>query len=350
MLLAGGTFEDTVMIDPGFYKTRMSGNGVDNRKIVAPFAPGIFMSRDRVNSLHWNFSFDLYGNTQFLGDNAGGPQSRTDCVKSFDIDGVTVGTYSEINQNGSAYLNFQLKRSPIVGIDAVKWTGNTSITGTSVRTISHALGVQPDLMVLWSVTFYRIGTNTFINYAPFLWFREIATVGYPPYSAVPWGNMQFTDGSDNVYTDDNQQIFDDGIMSAGNISIRNGNFAITNTLRVCLAANVQDVNHVALLAASVENIQKIKCYTGTGASQKFTLNFQPDTILFFRFDNNSKHICMTRDSTTPNRDYIPLNDGAPATNGSDMLSWDADGFTLTSSMAWNASGAKCAFWAWKSGY
>jgi hypothetical protein len=137
-------------------------------------------------------------------------------------------------------------------------------------------------------------------------------------------------------------------MSSGSISVRNGSFDTPS--RPTIDLNLENVQHAALLAASVEGVQSIQCYTGTGASKKVTLDFQPDTILFFRFDNQSKNIAMNRDSTNPVRDYIPLTDDTPATNGSDMLSWDADGFTLTSSMAWNASGAKCAFWAWKSGY
>ena len=78
----------------------------------------------------------------FRTNNTDTEASDAQTLKSFDSDGFTVGTYSDMNTSGEGVVAWCWKESATAGFDMVAYTG----TG-SARTISHSLSAVPHMMI-----------------------------------------------------------------------------------------------------------------------------------------------------------------------------------------------------------
>jgi hypothetical protein len=58
--------------------------------------------------------------------------------------GFRVGTDADVNAIGDTYVGWMFKKGPAFGVDIVEYTGN----GVAGRTIAHALGGRPDLVMV----------------------------------------------------------------------------------------------------------------------------------------------------------------------------------------------------------
>ena len=78
----------------------------------------------------------------------------TNSLTAFNTDGFSLGTRTDVNGSG-AYVGWQWKESATAGFDIVSYTG----TG-SAKTVSHNLGVKPDVIICKS----RSGTEEWRPY------------------------------------------------------------------------------------------------------------------------------------------------------------------------------------------
>jgi len=83
------------------------------------------------------------GATKLISSNNTDAESTdADTLLSFDSDGFSVGADVKVNTAGEKYVGWQWLESTTSAFDIVSYTGNGS-----VRTISHNLGVKPDMMI-----------------------------------------------------------------------------------------------------------------------------------------------------------------------------------------------------------
>jgi hypothetical protein len=134
-------------------------------------------------------------------------------------------------------------------MDAVAYSGN----GTAGRTISHSLGVVPEMIIVkcrsntysWYVYHAALGSNKYLQ----LHETNAAGSGY-----WAWNDTSPTDSVFSVYSDGN--------------------------------TNASSENYIALNFASLDGISKVGSYTGNGSSQTISCGFSAGSrfILIKRTD------------------------------------------------------------------
>ena len=89
-------------------------------------------------------------------------------------------------------------------------------------------------------------------------------------------------------------------------------------------------------------------YRGTGANQSISgLGFQPD--LLFLKSRSANYLHYRFDSVRgPTKRFTNTN-GAESTTSTELISFDADGFTVGSDVGTNQSGGSMVAWAWEAG-
>jgi hypothetical protein len=224
--------------------------------------------------------------------------SLASSVTAFNMDGVALGTYGDVNSSTKPFINWFFRRA--VGVfDEVCYTGS----GSSPQVLTHNLTVTPEMMI---VKFRDGSTN---------WYVYTATVGNtgalyldgtgtPTTSAVFWNNTsptatQFTVGS-----------FPSG---AG--------------------------NYVAYLFATKAGISFVGSYTGNGgtadsAGTSQTINCGFTTGSRFVMIKCTSHtsdwvvIDTTRGLIAGNDPTLSLNTAAAEVTGQDLLDPDNSGFIV----------------------
>jgi len=104
---------------------------------------------------------------QIASNNTEAEASISSSVKSFNSDGFTVGTNTNLNASGGTYVAWCWKESATAGFDIVSYTGNGSN-----RTISHSLSAVPKIMIhkdrdnasyMWGVYHHTLGNQKNLN-------------------------------------------------------------------------------------------------------------------------------------------------------------------------------------------
>ena len=127
-----------------FNSVLYTGNGsAGNAKTGVGFQPDLVWIKQR-NTTRYHQIFDVVrGATKWIGANSTDEEDTISGVTSFDSDGFTLGTHDGCNQNTGTYVAWNWKESATAGFDIVSYTGNGS-----ARTISHSLGVVPEMMIV----------------------------------------------------------------------------------------------------------------------------------------------------------------------------------------------------------
>lgn len=150
--LAGAsvTLQDAILvtnltIDSGYRAAvgSYTGNGNDNRPIT-----GVGFRPDVVIIKAWDIPepAGVLRTSAMPGDNSAffsATADAADLVQSLDADGFTIGTKSNVNQNGAAYYWQAMKASQTPGLAVGSYTGN----GTDNRSIT-GVGFRPDVVLL----------------------------------------------------------------------------------------------------------------------------------------------------------------------------------------------------------
>ena len=194
--------------------------------------------------------------------------TQTTRLTSFDSDGFTVGTENITNQSSKNFVYWAWKEDATAGFDMVKYTGN----GSSPRTVSHSLGVVPELYIIKNMetnsTIWVVGNKTL-------------------------------DADENVFissADDDENAVNYWASTRPTSSV----FTVNDND----AVNKNGDEHIAYLWASVEGMCKVGNYTGNNATdgEFLHLGFRP-SFFMVKNTNDNEHWGIYDDA----RNYNPDN-------------------------------------------
>ena len=125
-----------------------SGNATDDTAITLDgdknMQPDLIWTKRRNASTNHDVWDAVRGALKQIAPNNGEAEaSISSSVKSFDTDGFTVGTNTNLNASGGTYVAWCWKESADAGFDIVSYTGNGS-----ARTISHSLSAKPHWIIV----------------------------------------------------------------------------------------------------------------------------------------------------------------------------------------------------------
>ena len=230
-----------------------TGTGSENARTFGgntALSPNLAIVRDHSGSSDWNFVDTIRGATKELELNKAAAESTVvQGVKSFNADGVTLGSDAQYNSNTSANTLVGFKEGATEGFDIVTYTGNASGT----QSISHNLGVKPGFIIV-----IRRDTGA----ATFAWHTALTGDNFNiPMSTTGRG----TETSSSSY-----------FAATHNASV----FVVDN------AGNTDGGTYVAYLYADVPQYQKHGLYVGnSSANGTFVYcGFRPRAIFIRRFD------------------------------------------------------------------
>ena len=130
---------------PGKYFNTVTYTGTGSSEGITGvgFQPDVVLIKNRGESDDWNHQNDVLGvaKTQAWNTDAA-VADETDCIDSFDSDGFTVDSDDKVNASSETYVAYCWKESADAGFDIYTYSG----TGSAV-TVSHSLGVVPDLIL-----------------------------------------------------------------------------------------------------------------------------------------------------------------------------------------------------------
>jgi len=126
-----------------FNTVTYTGNGSDDRTVSGVgFDPDLVWIKNR-SSTNWHSIQDTVTGITWNGaTNSRDAFGNNSNVKTTNSDGFTTGTHNVVNGNTLTYVAWNWLESSTAGFDIVTYEG----TGSN-RTVSHGLGVKPDLII-----------------------------------------------------------------------------------------------------------------------------------------------------------------------------------------------------------
>jgi hypothetical protein len=282
-----------------FEPVAYSGTSANNRIITASITPDLVTWANR-DSTGDRYEYDrLRGSGTWLKPNTTGAEGADGTTYGVQFNKVQTGYQQGTADGGflnssSNYVNWQFRRAPGF-FDVVCYTG----TGAN-RTVSHNLGVAPELVILkrrnsaenWPVLQTNIPTQATLN---------------GTFSGDPPNSSYFGNGTS--YVAPTSTVFSVGTNSA---------------------VNASGGTYVAYLFASLSGVSKVGSYTGNGSSVTVTTNFQPRFILVKRTDSTGNWIVgdSARGLVSADEPALFLNSTAAETTGQDWVDVSSTGFTV----------------------
>ena len=247
-----------------------TGTGSSNAITGLGFQPDhvIIKMRNTANQDFQNFDAVRGANKVLRWNTQETSDTQTTRFTSFDSDGFTVGTENITNQSSKNFVYWAWKEDATAGFDMVKYTGN----GSSPRTVSHSLGVVPELYIIKNMetnsTIWVVGNKTL-------------------------------DADENVFissADDDENAVNYWASTRPTSSV----FTVNDND----AVNKNGDEHIAYLWASVEGMCKVGNYTGNGSNHGafVHLGFRP-SFFMVKNTNDNEHWGIYDDA----RNYNPDN-------------------------------------------
>jgi hypothetical protein len=233
-----------------------------------------------------------------------------------DTTGGYVGGTADFNQldnTGLTLVNYYLRRAPGF-FDVVAYTG----TGAN-RTVSHNLGVVPELMIVKRRTG---GTGSWITFA----------------TAIGNTAAVFLDGSSQTNTSSTWW---------NNTSPSSTVFTVGTSAEI----NASGSTYIAYLFATCPGVSKVGSYTGTGTTLSIDCGFTAGSrlVLIKRTDSTGDWFVWdtARGIVSGNDSYLLLNSTAAEVTNTDYIDPLSSGFQISSTApaAINASGGSFIFLA-----
>jgi hypothetical protein len=295
-----------------FSTVTYTGNGGSSQSITGlGFKPNWLFTKRRDSAGSWVNFDSVRGSDKYNFFNSTGAQgTSTTYLNSFDNDGFTVGSNTAVNTNGASYSAFAFKaddNEPTIntegstdsivsananaGFSIVKYEGN----GTSGATIGHGLSAAPDLMIV------KIATGNIGNWA--IYHKDLGATKLLQFNTAAaqtnsawWNN-----------TAPSSSVFSLGTTSDTNAS---------------------SYGYIAYCFHSVSGYSKISSYTGNGGTLGVTgLGFQPDWVIIKESDGTDSW--QVYDSVRGAGKVLYPNGNNAEYAGSELASFDSDGFTVT---------------------
>jgi hypothetical protein len=246
----------------------------------------------------------LRGATKYVITNSTNAEStNAQMVTALGQDGVSWGN-DDGNFNTRTYVNWFFRRAPGF-FDVVCYTG----TGAN-RTVSHNLGVVPELMIVK----VRDGNDNWTIYN--------STI----FAANPANILFFTSGAASAF------------------STRFNSTAPTSTVFTVgtdTSTNWNTKTFVAYLFATVAGVSKVFSYTGNGSSQTINCGFTGGSrfVLIKRTDSTGDWYVWdsARGIVAGNDPYLLLNSSAAEVTTDDSVDTDSTGFVVNQVAATNVN-------------
>ena len=276
-----------------------TGNGTSQTISGLAFSPDLVWQKTRTGTGWHNLVDQVRGAGYRLFSNTTSAESYAATnLTAFTSDGFSIGNDVDWNTNASTNVAWTWKEGATPGFDIVTYTG----TGAN-RTVSHALGVVPSLMLVkvrsttnsWRVYHINTGGDRFL---------ELNTTAASTVQTNIWNSTLPTSSVFTVGTDG-------GVNASGQ-------------------------TFVAYLFAEVAGFSKFGSYTGNGSADGpfvFT-GFRPKWVMTKRTDSSTSGNWMITDSARNTYNLageilIPnLSDAEYSQDGIDMLS---NGFKMRAS-------------------
>jgi len=247
--LSTANLDDPTIADPSAYfqTTLYTGNGStqsidqDGNKTFEPDFVWL-KNRDAADN-HCVFDSVRGATNVIFTNNADVQTTDADTLTSFDSDGFSLGDDDKVNTNTEKYVGWQWLESNTPALDIVQYEG----TG-SKQTISHGLGVAPDLII----------------------FKNIDSAqGWAVYHR-PLGPEYEIRLSTATAAIDDAAFYDDDNPTSSVFTVN------TNS-----AVNGSGNTHIAYVFAEVEGFSKVGKYTGNGdADGPFVwCGFRPEMVI-----------------------------------------------------------------------
>jgi hypothetical protein len=261
-----------------------------------------------------SFEDRLRGANKVLESSSTGAEvSTSQYITGFDLNnGVELGTDVGVNKSGTGFINWSWKRAPGY-FDVVAYEGNS----TAGRTVSHNLGVAPEMMWIKSrnnARGWRVYHSSFTN------------------GSVSLNSAASKDTSTNYFS----------TPTADNIILGSDN-----------DTNRTAYTYIAYLFASLPGISKVGSYTGNGTSQTIDCGFTSGArfILIKRTDATGDwNVYDTeRGIVAGNDSRLSLNTTDAEDTSNDRVDPSSSGFAVnyiaTGTSDSNISGASYIFYA-----
>jgi|694.fasta_scaffold17945_11 hypothetical protein len=229
----------------------------------------------------------------------------------WDTSSTTAQDY--LNKSGSTFVSNVFKRAPGF-LDVVCYTG----TGSN-RTITHNLGVVPELMIVK----VRSGTTND-------WWVYDAATGNTKYQALNTTAAPVTSSTAWNNTTPTSSVF---------------------TVGTGAGVNGSTFPYVAYLFASISGVSKVGSYTGTGTTQTINCGFTAGArfVMIKRTDSTGDWYVWdtARGIVSGNDPYLLLNSTAAEVTNTDYIDPANSGFEISSTApaAINANGGSFIFFA-----
>ena len=229
------TDDPTIANPTEYFETVLyTGSGSEKAITSLEFSPDFVWLKNRETTDQHNLIDTVRGATKEINsDNHQVESTVAQGLKSFDSNGFTLGTDLEYNTDTETYVSWNWLESVTAGFDIVGWTGD----GESSKTLSHNLGVVPDVMMVKN----RDGANSWRNFH---------------------SKMASDPQTDHMVLDTNLGVADDGYgASSWNDTMpTSSNFYVGDSGSV----NTDTEDYIAYLWANVEGFSKLGSYTGNG--------------------------------------------------------------------------------------
>jgi len=288
-----------------------TGNATANRKFTTGFAIDTNLILERDGGLG-GMGSRLIDGMHMTSSTDAGYDSLTDWIDYDYNDGFELPTaYGQSNSNGDSYVTYSWQRRPNY-FDVVAYTGD----GTAGRTVSHNLGVAPEMIWVKSRV-YTFGFMVRVN-NDFYGYMNSTGASFINHYADMWNSTDPT--------------------------------STEITLGTYSAVNASGNPYIAYLFASLDGVSKVGSYTGNGTSQTIDCGFSSGArfVLIKRTDSTSDWWVFDteRGIVAGNDSLLALNGNAAEGTGYDNIDPDSSGFIINNT-AWNenASGGSYIFYA-----
>ena len=331
-----GNFDDpTVKAHENFNTITYSGG--DDTDTGVGFQPDMTWIKQRnspVRRHHIQDSLRTAGRSLF--PNATTSEEVTSSyVTSFDSDGFSLGSSSEVNGSGKNYVAWNWKENASAGFDIVTWTGDQDASGSgySEQSVSHSLGVAPEMIIAKARTDNALSYNYYSE--DWAVYHKDLTSGY-------FVKLNETDSE----AQHDGSLFSS--IGASSVSFGNDGYAYQYLNYADYYTSAED--YVAYLFASVDGVCKVGSYTGNASSDGPTVHcgFRPAFVMvkrigssgsWYLWDNKRGPENVINNTLYPNLDAVESGSGG-------IIDFTATGFKLRSTATdINSSGEKRIFLA-----
>ena len=228
----------TIKNPEDFFNTVLyTGSASSNNITGVGFQPNLVWCKNITSANKWAIFDSVRGVTKRLRiDSTDAEVTDSDTLTSFDSDGFSLGADAAEHGTGGntdSYASYNWKESSQAGFDIVGYTG----TGSAGATISHGLGVTPEVIIIKN--------------------RDDASDYWSVYH-----HKAFVSAADPniLYLNTDAIEADDTNVHGTTVTINSSVFSLGDYT----GTNTNGDNHIAYLFAGVEGYSQFGSYTGTG--------------------------------------------------------------------------------------